>query len=185
MLDSVAVLLRSCVRFIDVTLFLVLYNNNNSDVIINLAGLHLDSGWINQQFPVFWGGVHSVQMSPPGGQPDSRQTPGGLHTNIWLGCHQRKNGGWTPGLHLDSARLRVESNWNMWGSVKSSSYGLKKSIGLNWTGPWSGLFFGCGCPNLGLFWLPVASFQKSFKTVQRLVEISCNWLNSHVRYVAL
>jgi len=53
MLDSVAVLLRSCVRFIDVTLFLVLYSNNNSDVIINLAGLHLDSGWIDQQFPVF------------------------------------------------------------------------------------------------------------------------------------
>ena len=53
MLDSVAVLLRSRVRFIDVTLFLVLYNNNNSDVIINLAGLHLESGWINQQFPVF------------------------------------------------------------------------------------------------------------------------------------
>jgi len=58
-------------------------------------------------------------MSPPGGQPDS-QTPGGLQTNIWLGCHQRKNGGWTPGLHLDSAGLWVESNWNMWGSVKSS-----------------------------------------------------------------
>ena len=53
MLDSVAVLLRSHIRFIDVTLFLVLYNNNNSDVIINLAGLHLESGWINQQFPVF------------------------------------------------------------------------------------------------------------------------------------
>ena len=47
MLDSVAVLLRSCVRFIGVMLFLVLYNNNNSDVIINLAGLHLESGWIN------------------------------------------------------------------------------------------------------------------------------------------
>jgi len=62
-------------------LFLVLYNNNNSDGIINLAELHLESC--------------------------------GLQTNIWLGCHQRKNGGWTPGL-------QVESNWNMWGSVKSS-----------------------------------------------------------------
>jgi len=39
MLDSVAVLLRLCIWFIDVMLFLVLYNNNNSDVIINLAGL--------------------------------------------------------------------------------------------------------------------------------------------------
>jgi len=102
MLDSVTVLLRSRVQFIGVMLFLVLYNNNNSDVIINLAGLHLESGWINQQFPVFWGGVHSVQMSPPGGswtlgrlQVDSRlifgwvatkekmvdglrQTPGGV-----------------------------------------------------------------------------------------------------------
>jgi len=45
MLDSVAVLLRLCIQFIDVTLFLVLYNNNNSDVIINLAGLHLDPIW--------------------------------------------------------------------------------------------------------------------------------------------
>jgi len=61
-------------------------------------------------------------MSPPGGQPDSGQTPGGLWTNIWLGCHQRKNGGWTPGLHLDSAGLWVESNQNMWGSVKSSLF---------------------------------------------------------------
>jgi len=53
MLDSVAVLLRLRIRFIDVMLFFVLSNNNNSDVIINLAGLHLESGWINQQFPVF------------------------------------------------------------------------------------------------------------------------------------
>jgi len=53
MLDSVAVLLRLCIQFLDVMLFLVLYNNNNSDGIINLAGLHLESGWINQQFPVF------------------------------------------------------------------------------------------------------------------------------------
>jgi len=45
--------------------------------------------------------------------------------------------------------------------------------------------FGCSCPNLGLFWLPVASFQKSFKTVQRPVEIGCNWLNGHVHYRAL
>jgi len=64
-------------------------------------------------------------------------------------------------------------------------YGPKKSIGPNWTGLWSSLFFSCGCPNLALFQLLVASFQKSFKTIQRLAEISCNRLNGHVHYIAL
>jgi len=43
--------------------------------------------------------------------PDSRQTPGGPQTNIWLGCQQIKNGGWTPGLHLDFARQHGLMTW--------------------------------------------------------------------------
>jgi hypothetical protein len=62
-------------------------------------------------------------MGPPGGS----QTPGGLQTHyrltfggITIKEKMLKNGGWTPGVHLDSAGVQVESNRNMWRSVKSS-----------------------------------------------------------------
>jgi len=95
MLDSVAVLLRLHIRFIGVMLFLVLYNNNNSDVIINLAGLHLDSIWslaglINSSLysevdsRLIFGWVATKEKMVDGLQdfiwtlPDSRWSPTGI-----------------------------------------------------------------------------------------------------------
>jgi hypothetical protein len=68
-----------------------------------------------------------VHLEAAGLQPDSRWTPGGLQTHyrltfggIAIKEKMLKNGGWTPGVHLDSAGVQVESNRNMWRSVKSS-----------------------------------------------------------------
>ena len=72
--------------------FLVLYNNNNSDVIINLAGLHLESSWINQQFPVFWGG-----------EDESMQKGGSVQ-------HMNQTGAWTtPKQHTHTKNLNTLS----------------------------------------------------------------------------
>ena len=40
-------------------------------------------------------------------------------------------------------------------------------------------------PKFGVISVAIASFQKYFKTVQKLVEIGCNQLNGHVCYIAL
>jgi len=57
---------------------------------------------------------------------------------------QKKVPSESDGIHWNP----LDSHGNRWGRVKPS--------------------------NLGLFQLLVASFQKSFKTIQRLVEIGCN-----------
>jgi hypothetical protein len=82
-------------------------------------------------------------MGPPGGS----QTPGGLQTHSRLtfgGITTKekmvKNGGYTPGVHLDSARVQVESNQNMWRSVKSSQFSAITSFSSeNWLHEWLGL----------------------------------------------
>ena len=66
-------------------------------------------------FPVFWGGVHVVQME----QLESMQTPDGLHKDsgqkIGWATTKKKclDSTWAPGIDLDST-------WNLWGRVKSS-----------------------------------------------------------------
>jgi len=54
---------------------------------------------------------------------------------------------------------------------------------LYWTVVWS--IFRLWLPKFGV--IPVAGclIQKSFKTIQRPVEIGCNQLNGHIRYIAL
>jgi len=104
MLDSVAVLQRSCVQFIGVTLFLALYNNNNSDVIINLAGLHLESGWINQLPSI----LRWSPFSPPGGS----RTPGRLQVDSrlifgWVATKEKM----VDGLQ-DSIWTLLDSGWS-------------------------------------------------------------------------
>ena len=97
--------------------FYIVNNIRQSNAIIHVDSIWSLAGWI----PVFWGGVHVVQMeqlesnwTPHGLHMDSRQKIGWASTQKKLCKIHMDSGDW-PGLHLDST-------WNLWGRVKSSTY---------------------------------------------------------------
>ena len=79
-------------------------------------GLAYIKGWLSSsclgwhKTPVFWGGVHVVQME----QLEANWTPDRLQMD------SGQKIGWVVTKEKLS-KLQVESTWNMWGSVKSSS----------------------------------------------------------------